>query len=50
MAQTVVSRGFGLLQRIITRGFFSAAPPSPDCFLGFNGKVTDKQAFQSIEL
>ena len=48
MAQTVVSRGFGLLQRIITRGFFSSAPPSPDCFLGFNGKITDSQGFQGL--
>lgn len=48
MAQTLISRGFGALQRVIARGFFSAAPPSPDCFLGFNGEITDKQGFQGL--
>lgn len=46
MAQTVISRGFGLLQRIITRGFFSGAPPSPDCFLAFEGPISDTAGFQ----
>lgn len=31
---TLISRGFGALQRIITRGFFSSAPPTPECFIG----------------
>ena len=35
----IISRGFGALQRIITRGFSSAAPPSPDCFIGFIGTI-----------
>ena len=39
MSQTLISRGFGALQRIITRGFFSGAPPSPDCFIGFIGTI-----------
>lgn len=37
----IISRGFGALQRIITRGFFSSSPPSPDCFIGFNGKIEE---------
>lgn len=48
MAQTVISRGFGLLQRIITRGFFSGAPPSPDCFLAFEGLIQDTAGFQGL--
>jgi len=44
----IISRGFGALQRVITRGFSSAAPPSPDCFLGFNGKVTGSQGFEGL--
>lgn len=39
MAQTLISRGFGALQRAISRGFFSA-PPSPDCVVGFIGTIT----------
>ena len=37
---TLISRGFGALQRIITRGFFSGAPPSPDCIVAFIGTIT----------
>ena len=29
----------GVLQRVITRWFFSAPPPSPDCFIGFIGTI-----------
>ncbi len=36
---TLISRGFGALQRIITRGFFVAPPPSPNCFIGFIGTI-----------
>lgn len=51
MAQTLISRGFGALQRIITRGFFSAAPPSPDCFVAFQGQITPSEGFEGeIEL
>ncbi|WP_372857643.1 hypothetical protein [Pseudoalteromonas sp.] len=35
----LITRGFGALQRIITRGFFSDAPPSPDCYIGFIGVI-----------
>jgi len=48
MAQTVISRGFGLLQRIITRGFFSSAAPSPDCILAFNGKIQESVGYQGL--
>jgi hypothetical protein len=48
MAQTVISRGFGLLQRIITRGFFSAAAPSPDCYVGFQGAITDSAGYVGL--
>ena len=51
MSQTLISRGFGTLQRIITRGFFSGAPPSPDCFVAFQGEITPEAGFQGeIEL
>ena len=51
MSQTVISRGFGLLQRIITRGFFSSdepPPASPDCFVGGIGAITDVQAVVGV--
>ena len=48
MAQTVISRGFGLLQRIITRGFFSSAAPSPDCYEAFNGTITDRIGLEGV--
>lgn len=35
----LISRGFGALQRIITRGFNSASKPSPDCLVGFIGSI-----------
>lgn len=35
----LITRGFGALQRIITRGFFSASPPSEDCYSVFSGKI-----------
>ena len=51
MAQTVISRGFGLLQRIITRGFFSGAAASPDCIVAFQGHIQDSNGTQgAIEL
>lgn len=36
---TLISRGFGALQKIITRGFFST--PSPDCIVAFQGKIQE---------
>ena len=36
----LISRGFGALQRIITRGFSSGSPPSPDCIVAFIGTIT----------
>lgn len=36
----LITRGFGALQRVITRGFFSASKPSEDCYIPFIGKIT----------
>ena len=35
----LITRGFGALQRVITRGFYSSAAPSPDCYIGFIGLI-----------
>ena len=48
MAATIISRGFGALSRLVTRGFFSGAAPSPDCFLAFNGKITGSEGFEGL--
>ena len=37
----LITRGFGALQRIITRGFFSASQPSEDCYVGFIGSIEE---------
>ena len=37
---SLISRGFGALQRIITRGFFSSDAPSPDCYVVFTSLIT----------
>ena len=50
---TLVSRGFGALARLVTRGFFSSlAPlvPTPDCYLGFDGKISGTDYEGNIHL
>ena len=44
----IISRGFGTLQRIITRGFFSGAAPSPDCEAPFQSTITGESAYQGV--